>query len=144
MSEARSDSDRTVLAATILVAAISAVMYFIVYLTLLQYQMLNDAGRAFAVVALILSAIAMLLACYLALTQRGGSLASPGMSGLGWVLICGGLIVGAPALGLEAAFPGASTGGVPAALFLIIAGAALLQAERNQQPAAPDDRARLN
>jgi hypothetical protein len=144
MSEARSDSDRAVLAAIILVAVISAVMYFIVYLTLLQYQMLNDAGRTFAVVALILSAVAMLLACYLVLTQRGGSLASPGMSGLGWVLICGGLIVGAPALGLEAAFPGLSTGGVPAALFLIITGAALLQAEHNHQPAAPDDRARLN
>jgi NADH:ubiquinone oxidoreductase subunit 4 (subunit M) len=141
MSESRSDSDRTVLAATVIVAVISGVMYFIVYLTLLQYQMLNDAGRTFAVVALILSAVAMLLACYLALTQRGGSLASPGMSGLGWVLICGGLIVGAPSLGLEAAFPGVSTGGVPAALFLIIAGAALLQAERNHQPVAPDDRA---
>jgi hypothetical protein len=144
MSESRSDSDHAVMAATIMVAVISVVMYFIIYLTLLQYQMLNDAGRTFAVVALVLSAVAMLLACYLTLTQRGGSLTSPGMSGLGWVLICGGLIVGVPALGLEAAFPGVSTGGVPAALFLIIAGAAILQAERNNQPAAQDDRSRLN
>jgi peptidoglycan/LPS O-acetylase OafA/YrhL len=144
MSESRSDNERVVLATTIMAAVISVVMYFIVYLTLFQYQMLNDAGRTFAIVALIFSAVAMLLACYLALTQRGGSLTSPGMSGLGWVLICGGLIVGVPALGLEAAFPGVSTGGVPAALFLIIAGAAMLQAERNNQPAAQDDRSRLN
>ena len=71
MSESRSDSDRAVLATTIMVAVISVVMYFIVYLTLLQYQMLNDDGRTFAVVALVLSALAMLLACYLTLTQRG-------------------------------------------------------------------------
>jgi NADH:ubiquinone oxidoreductase subunit 4 (subunit M) len=144
MSESRSDSDRVVLAAIIIVAVISVVMYFIVFLTLFQYQMLNDAGRTFAVVAMVLSAVAMLLACYLALTQHGRSLASPGMSGLGWVLICGGLVVGAPALGLDAAFPSVSTGGVPAALFLVIAGAAMLQAERNSQPTTPDDRARLN
>jgi hypothetical protein len=63
---------------------------------------------------------------------------------LGWVLICGGLMIGAPALGIEGAFPSNSTGGVPAALFLIIAGAAMLQAERNNRQAAQDDRSRLN
>ena len=144
MSESRSDGDRVVLATTIILAVISVVMYFIVYMTLFQYQMLNDMGRAFAIAAMVISALAMLLACYLALTNRGRSLASPGLSGLGWVLICGGLIVGAPALGLEGAFPGISTGGVPAALFLIIAGAAVLQAERNNRQAAQDDRSRLN
>ena len=144
MSESRSDGDRVVLATTIILAVISVVMYFIVYLTLFQYQMLNDTGRAFAIVAMVLSALAMLLACYLTLTNRGRSLASSGMSGLGWVLICGGLMIGAPALGVEAAFPGVSTGGVPAALFLIIAGGALLQAERNNQQAAQDDQSRLN
>ena len=36
------------------------------------------------------------------------------------------LMIGAPALGIEGAFPGVSTGGVPAALFLFIAGAAVL------------------
>ena len=144
MSATRSDGERAVLATTIMLAVISVVMYFIVYMTLFQYQMLNDVGRTFAMVALVLSALAMLLACYLALTQRGRSLASPGMSGLGWVLICGGLMIGAPALGLEGAFPGISTGGVPAALFLIIAGSAVLQAERNSRQTAPDDRSRLN
>ena len=147
MSESQTDGDRVVLATIIILAVISVVMYFIVYLTLFQYQMLNDTGRAVSVVAMVISALAMLLACYLALTNRGRSLASPGMSGLGWVLICGGLIIGAPALGIEGAFPGIRTGGVPAALFLIIAGAAVLQAERNTRAsgqAAQDERSRLN
>ncbi len=144
MSESRTDSDRVALATTIILAAISVVMYFIVYLTLFQFQMLNETGRAFSIVAMVISALAMLLACYLALTNRGRSLASPGLSGLGWVLICAGLMIGAPALGVEAAFSGVSTGGVPAALFLIIAGAAVLQAERNNRPAAQDDGSRLN
>ncbi len=144
MIESRTDSDRVVLAATIVLAAVSVVMYFIVYLTLFQYQMLNDIGRTVALAAMVISALAMLLACYLALTNRSRSLASPGLSGLGWVLICGGLMIGAPALGAEGAFPGVSTGGVPAALFLIIAGAAVLQAERNNRQAGQDDRERLN
>ncbi len=143
MSESRTDSDRVVLATTIILAMVSVVMYFIVDLTLFQYQMLNDIGHSVALAAMVISALAMLLACYLALTNRSRSLASPGLSGLGWVLICGGLMIGAPALGVEGAFPGVSTGGVPAALFLIIAGAAVLQAERNNQQAAPDDRERL-
>jgi hypothetical protein len=144
MSESQTNGDRVVLATTIILAVISVAMYFVVYLTLFQYQMLNDIGRAFSIVALVVSALAMLLACYLALTSRGRSLASPGLSGLGWVLICGGLMIGAPALGIEGAFPSNSTGGVPAALFLIIAGAAMLQAERNNRQAAQDDRSRLN
>jgi peptidoglycan/LPS O-acetylase OafA/YrhL len=147
MSESRSDSDRVVLAAMLILTAVSVTMYVIVFLTLFKYQMLNDSGRAFSIVALIVSALAMLLACYLALTSRGRSLAAPSMSGLGWILICGGLIIGAPALGLEGAFPDISTGGVPAALFLIIAGSAMLQAEHNARTggqAAPDDRSRLS
>ena len=144
MSESQSNGDRVVLATTIILAVIGVVMYFIVYLTLFQYQMLNDTGRAFAIAAMVISALAMLLACYLALTSRGRSLALPGLSGLGWILICGGLMIGAPALGIEGAFPGASTGGVPAALFLIIAGAAVLQAERNNRQTAQDEQTRLN
>ena len=100
--------------------------------------------RSLSIVAMVISAIAMLVACYLALTNHGRVLASPGLSGLGWVLICGGLMVGAPAVGVEAAFPGNGFGGVPAALFLIIAGAAVLQAERNIRQAGQDERSRLN
>jgi peptidoglycan/LPS O-acetylase OafA/YrhL len=139
MNESRGDGDRVMFATTIILAAISVTMYFIVYLTLFQYQTLNDTGRIFSIVAMVISAIAMLLACYLALTNRGRMLASSGMSGLGWVLICGGLMIGAPAVGLEAAFPGNGFGGVPAALFLIIAGAAILQAERNVRQTAQDE-----
>ncbi|HTP10390.1 MAG TPA: hypothetical protein VMP08_19185 [Anaerolineae bacterium] len=144
MSESRPDGDRVVLATTIILAVISVVMYVIVYLTLFQYQMLNDVGHAFAILAMVLSALTMLLACYLTLTNRGRSLASSNASGLGWVLICGGLVIGIPALGIEVAFPGMGTGGVSAALFLIIAGAAVLQAERNYQQTAQDDHSRLN
>jgi peptidoglycan/LPS O-acetylase OafA/YrhL len=144
MNESRADSDRVVLATTIILAVICVVMYVVVYLTLFQYQMLNNTGRTVAFVAMVISALAMLLACYLALTNRGRPLASASLSGLGWVLICGGLMIGAPALGIEGAFPGISTGGVPAALFLIIAGAAVLQAERNNRQSAPDDRSHLN
>ena len=90
MSELRTDGDRVVLATTLILAVISVVLYFIVYLTLFQFQMLNDTGRAVAVVAMMISALAMLLACFLALTNRGRSLASPGLSGLGWILVCGG------------------------------------------------------
>ena len=144
MNESRADSDRVVLATTIILAVVCVVMYFVVYLTLFQFQMLNNTGRTVAFVAMVISALAMLLACYLALTNRGRPLASASLSGLGWVLICGGLMIGAPALGIEGAFPGISTGGVPAALFLIIAGAAVLQAERNNRQSAPDDRSHLN
>lgn len=139
MSESKVDSGRVVFAAAIILAAISVVMYFVVFLTLVVYRMLNDAGRTFSIVALVISAIVMLLACYLALTNRNRALASPGMSGLGWVLVCGGLVIGMPALGLEAAFPGHGSSGVWAALFLIISGAAVLQAERNARQATPDE-----
>ncbi|CAG0931139.1 hypothetical protein TFLX_02011 [Thermoflexales bacterium] len=147
MSESRGAGDRTMFATTIILAGISVTMYFIVYLTLFRYQMLNDAGRTFSLLALVFSAGAMLLACYLTLTNRGRLLSSTGLSGLGWILICGGLMIGAPAVGADAAFPGNGSGGVSAALFLIIAGAAVLQAERNTLPdgqATPDDHSRLN
>jgi peptidoglycan/LPS O-acetylase OafA/YrhL len=144
MSELRRDDDRVVLATTLILAVISVVMYGIVYLTLVRYQMLNETGQAVSITAMVVSALAMLLACYLGLTNRGRSLASPAMSGLGWVLICCGLIIGAPALGIESVIPSVGLSGTSAALFLIIAGAAVLQAERNSRQTAQDDQARLN
>lgn len=131
MNESGRDNERVVFVATLLLCLISTAMYLIVFLTLFRYGMLNDQGRTFAVVALVISAIAMLLACFLAFTSQNPAWASSSMSGLGWILICAGFIVGAPALGLELGTPGNSFGGVPAALFMIIAGAAVLQAERN-------------
>ncbi len=131
MNESRRDSDRVVLAATIILAVISVAMYLTVFLTLAHFGMLNDNGRALALVALVISAISMLLACYQAMAGRNRALTSSGMSGAGWILICSGVITGAPALGLEMSATGGSFGGVPAAMFLVIAGAAILQAERN-------------
>lgn len=143
MEEPRRDTERIVFAAAIILALVSAAMYLMVYLTLFQYQMLNDLGRTFSIAAMVISAVAMLLACYLALTGRNRLMATPGMSGAGWILIGIGLVIGAPALGVSVAFPGGSFGGIPAALFLIIAGAAILQTERNAQQAA-EDNTRLN
>ncbi len=131
MDESRHDSDRIVLAAIIILAVISVAMFLIVFLTLSRYGMLNDTGRAFAIIAMVISATSMLLACYLAVAGRGRELTTTTMSGIGWVLICGGIVIGAPALGLEMNAVGSSFGGIPAALFLVIAGAAILQAERN-------------
>jgi hypothetical protein len=133
MNESGRDSERIVFVTTLLLCLISTAMYLIVFLTLFRYGTLNNEGRTFAVVALVISAIAMLLACFLALTSRSPAWATAGMSGLGWILICAGLIVGTPAVGLELGTPGSSFGGVPAALFMIIAGSAILQAERNLQ-----------
>jgi hypothetical protein len=133
MNESRPDSERVVFVATMILCLISTAMYLIVFLTLFRYSALNTGGRTFAVVALVVSAIAMLLACFLALTSQSPIWATTGTSGLGWILICVGLIVGAPALGLELGMAGSSVGGVPAALFMIIAGSAILQAERNLQ-----------
>jgi hypothetical protein len=133
MNESGRNSERVVFIATVLLCLISTAMYLIVFLTLFRYGMLNVEGHTFAVVALVISAIAMLLACFLALTSHSPTWATAGMSGLGWILICAGLIVGAPAVGLELSISGTSAGGVPAALFMIIAGSAILQAERNVQ-----------
>ena len=144
MDEPRRDTDRIVFAATIILAIISAALYLVVYLTLFKYQMLNDLGRTLSVAAMVISGVAMLLACYLALTGRNRLLTPPGMSGAGWILVGIGLAIGAPALGLSASFAGGSLGGIPAAMFLIIAGAAILQAERNARQAALDENTRLN
>ena len=133
MNESGRDSERVVFVATLILCLISSAMYFVVYLTVFRYGMLNHDGRTFAVAALVISAITMLLACFLALTSHSPAWATAGMSGLGWILICAGLIVGAPAIGLEVGTPGNSFGGVSAALFMIIAGAAILQVERNLQ-----------
>ncbi len=133
MNETQRDSERIVFVAMLLLCLISTAMYLIIDLTVFRYGQLNGDGRTFASIALISSAIAMLLACFLAFTSHNPAWTSAGMSGLGWILICAGLVVGAPALGLELGKPGNSFGGIAAALFMIIAGAAILQAERNLQ-----------
>ena len=131
MKESRVDSNRVVLAATLLLGIICVLMYVVLYLTLLRYGMLNATGQTFGIVAMLIGAAAMVLGCFLAFAGRSRSLTTPGMSGIGWVLICFAIFVGAPAFGLELAGAGNSHGGAAAAIFMLIAGAALLQAERN-------------
>ena len=48
MSQSRVGGARAVLAITIVLAVISVVIYLVVFLTLFQYGVLNDTGRAFS------------------------------------------------------------------------------------------------
>ena len=131
MKEGRVDGDRVVLAATLLLAIVCLVMFVVVDLTLFRYGMLNATGQAFATIATLVGAAAMILGCFLAFAGRSRSLTTPGISGSGWALICFAIFIGAPAFGFELSGSGNSHGGAAAALFMLIAGAALLQAERN-------------
>ncbi len=135
MNNSRVDGDRVVLAATLLSGFIGLGIYIVVYLTLIQYGQLNTAGMAYARAGLFVTGATLFLAMYLALAAHSRALTTPNLSGVGWFLIAAGLILGFPALGGTiglATVPGVTTfGGVAGALFLIIAGSALLQAERN-------------
>lgn len=135
MNNSRVDSDRVVLVATFLTGLIGLGCYLVLYLTVMQYGQLNDAGRAFSWLALILTAATLLMAIYLALAARSRALISPALSGAGWFMVAAGLVLAFPAVGGTVGFlraQGLSTfNGVAGALFLIIAGAGLLQAERN-------------
>ncbi len=71
MSESKGDNGRVVFAAAIILATISVVMYFVVFLTLAVYKMLNDTGRAFSIVALVLSCVTSCMASYCSLMTIG-------------------------------------------------------------------------
>lgn len=135
MNNSRADSDRVILAATIVTGLIGLGLYLVIYLTVMQYGQLNINGQIFERVALLLTAAALLLSLYLAFAARSRALTTPALSGAGWFIIAAGVMLAFPALGGAAAFasaPGVQTfSGVAGALFLIIAGAGLLQAERN-------------
>lgn len=135
MNNSRVDSDRVVLAATFLTGLIGLGCYLVLYLTVMQYGQLNATGRAFSWLALCLTAATLLMAIYLALAARSHALTSPALSGTGWFMVAAGLMLAFPALGGTIGFgnaPGISSfSGVAGAMFLLIAGAGLLQAERN-------------
>jgi hypothetical protein len=135
MNNSRMDGDRVLLAATLLSGFIGLGIYLIVYLTLLFYGTLNANGQAYARVGLGVTAATLVLAIYQALAARNRTLTTPALSGVGWFLIAAGLILAFPALGGTiglSTVPGVTTfGGVAGAMFLIIAGSALLQAEHN-------------
>ena len=143
MKDSHVDSDRVLVAATLISGMIGLGIYLVVYLTLLQYGTLNDNGKAFARVGLYVLAATLLLSVYLAMAARSRALTTPGMSGLGWFLIAASLLLGFPALGGTiglSAIPGVTSfGGVAAALFLLLSGSSLLQAERNAREQDTDE-----
>ena len=135
MGDSHVDGDRVLVAAPLISGLIGLGIYLIVYLTLMRYGTLNDNGKAYARVGLYVLAGTLLLSMYLALAGRSRALTTPGMTGLGWFLIFAGLLLAFPALGGTIGLntvPGVTSfGGVAGAMFLIISGASLLQAERN-------------
>lgn len=134
MNSNRIDSDRVILAAAMVLASIGVGLYAVLFLTVLAYGQLNISGQILERLALLLTAATMLLALYLALAARSRALVSTALSGAGWFMIAAGLMLAFPALGGLGSFadaPGVQAfSGVAGALFLTIAGAGLLQAER--------------
>ena len=129
MEKSRFDRDRMLFYAVLLCALVSVGLYAVVYLTMAFYGLLNDTGLLIAHVALFVTCGALGIALVLALTARSPSLSSASLSGLGWVLVLGGLALLFPALAASRAdIPG--LGGTAGAIFLTLSGALLLQAER--------------
>lgn len=135
MNSNRLDSDRVILAAAMVIGLVGVGLYVVLFLTVLTYGQLNISGQIVERLALLLTAATMLLALYLALAARSRALTSPALSGAGWFLIAAGFMLAFPSLGGMSSFaaaPGVQAfSGVAGAMFLIIGGAGLLQAERN-------------
>jgi len=135
MNSTNLDSDRVILAAAMIIGLIGVALYFVLILTVMAYGQLNVSGQIVERLALLLTAVTMLLALYLAFAARSRALTTPALSGAGWFMIAAGLMLAFPALGgfnAFAAAPGVQAfSGVAGAMFLIIGGAGLLQAERN-------------
>ena len=134
MNSTRLDSDRVILAAAMLIGLIGVGLYVVLFLTVLTYGQLNISGQIVERLALLLTAATMVLALYLALAARSRALTSPALSGAGWFMIAAGFMLAFPSLGGLSSFaaaPGVQAfSGVAGAIFLIIGGAGLLQAER--------------
>jgi hypothetical protein len=135
------DRDRMLLYTVLLSALASLALYAVVYLTLVQYGGLNEAGITVGRVALYVTVGTLAVALTLALTARSASLSSTALSGSGWFLVFGGVALLFPAWGVASAgVPGLSGfGGYTGAIFLILSGGLLLQAERaaRERRAAP-------
>lgn len=131
MEAPRFDRDRMLLYAVLLSALISIGLYATVYATLAAYGALNETGVLVSRVALFVAGGALGLALVLALTARSTSLSSTALSGWGWFLIFVGAALFFPAWGVSATrVPSLSSfGGYAGAIFLLLAGALLRQAE---------------
>lgn len=135
MNSTRVDTDRVILTATMVIGLIGVALYVVLFLTVLTYGQLNISGQILERLALLLTAATMLLSLYLAFAAHSHALTSPALSGAGWFMVAAGFMLAFPALGglsTFAAAPGVQAfSGVAGAMFLIIGGAGLLQAERN-------------
>ena len=135
MKDSHVDPDRMLFTAVLISGFVGLIIFLIVYATMLQYGILNENGKAYARVGLYVLAGTLVLSLYLALAAHSRSLTTPSMHGLGWLLIFGGFILACPALGGTIGLkviPGVTSfSGVAGAMFMIISGSSLLQAERN-------------
>lgn len=144
MEQPRFDRDRMLLYATLLCALVSIVLYATIYLTMATYGPLNTEGLLFARVALFVTIGTLGLALVLALTARNASLSGASLSGAGWFLVVAGIAMLFPAWGMSNAptpAPGVTGfGGFAGAVFLLLAGGLLVQAERSvrERQGAPD------
>jgi hypothetical protein len=149
MNSTRLDGDRVILAAAMVIGLIGLALHLVLLLTVMAYGQLNVNGQIVERLALILTAATMVLTVYLAFAARSRALTTPALSGVGWFMIAAGVMLAFPALGglnAFAAAPGVQTfNAVAGAMFLIIGGAGLLQAERNvRERALPDERTQSN
>ena len=131
MDQPHFDRDRMLLYAVLLSALISIGLYATVYLTLVTFGPLNESGILVGRVALFVAAGALGLALVLALTASSASLSGAALSGSGWFLIFAGAALLFPAWGVSSAgVPSLSGfGGYAGAMFLLLAGGLLRQAE---------------
>jgi len=134
MNQPRFDRDRMLLVATLLSALAAIGLYVTLYLTMAVYGGLNESGLLIGRVALFVTGGALIIALVLALTARNASLSSAALSGSGWFLVFGGLALLFPAWGASIAVTAApgitGFGGYAGAIFLVLAGGLLVQAER--------------
>ena len=132
MDRPRFDRDRMLLYAVLLSALTSLGLDVTIYLTLALYGGLNETGVLVGRVALLVAIGTLGIALPLALTAHSASLSSTALSGSGWFLVAGGIALLFPAWGVSTvSVPGLSAfGGYAGAIFLILSGGLLLQAER--------------
>jgi len=133
MDQPRSDRNQMLLIATLLCAAIGVGLYATVYLTMAIYGPLNTDGLLLARIALFVAAGTLSLALVLALTARRAAPPGAALSGAGWLLAFCGISMLFPAWGASIAAtsaPGATGfGGFAGALFFLLAGGLVMQAE---------------
>jgi hypothetical protein len=120
--------------ATLMSALVAIGLYVTLFLTMAGFGALNPSGQLLGRVALFVSGGTMLLALTLALTARNVTISSGALAGSGWFLAIGGIGLLFPGWAVSASpttIPGLTGfGGIAGALFLILAGGLLLQAER--------------